>query len=93
MSNLIVKATSGKTVNLRSQPSKNAPIIDAIKVGNEVTLIEKTSSDWYKVSYNNYEGYMMSQFLQSTSKIGQEDLREVYNSLKETLTLIEKILK
>jgi len=93
MSKLIVKANSGKTVNLRRQPSKSAEVIKAINVGNEVTLIERTSSDWYKVSYGAYEGYMMAQFLQASSKISQEDLREVYNSLKDTLVLIEKILK
>lgn len=94
MSKLIVTATSGKTVNLRQQPTTTSKILQAIPISSEVELLEKSSSQWYKVKYLELEGYMMAKYLkQKQSTISQEDLRKVYNSLSETLTLIEKILK
>ena len=94
MSKLIVTATSGKTVNMRTQPTTTSSVIQAIPIATEVELIEKTSNQWYKIEYSGIQGYMMSKYLkQKQSTISQEDLRKVYNSLSETLTLIEKILK
>ena len=94
MSKLIVTAQSGSTVNMRVQPTTTSKIIQAIPLATEVELVEKTSSTWYKIRYEDKEGYMMAKFLkQKQSTVSQEDLRSVYNSLSETLTLIEKILK
>lgn len=93
MNKLTVMADAGNTVNLRQSPSTSAAIVIKIKVKSEVELIEKTNDTWYKVKYDKYEGYMMSKYLKEQKTISQNDLRAVYNSLKETLTLIEKILK
>ena len=94
MSKLIVTATSGKTVNMRKQPSTSAPILQQVPLSTEVELIEKSSDLWYKVEYSGTQGYMMAKYLkQKQSTISQDDLRKVYNSLNETLALIEKILK
>ena len=94
MSKLIVTATNGKTVNLRKQPNTSSGIVKQIPISTEVELIEKSSDTWYKINYNGTEGYMMAKYLkQKQSTISQEDLRKVYNSLSETLSLIEKILK
>ena len=94
MSKLIVTATSGKTVNMRKQPSTSAPILQQVPLSTEVELIEKSSDLWYKVEYSGTQGYMMAKYLkQNQSTISQDDLRKVYNSLNETLALIEKILK
>jgi len=93
MSELIVTANIGKTVNLRMSPSTSSAIVQAVPVKQKVQLIEKTNTEWYKVQYKSLKGYMMAKYLKSAdSTISQEDLREVYNSLKETLVLIEKIL-
>ena len=95
MSKLIVTADIGSTVNLRSSPSRTAPILTSIKLKQEVELIEKISDDWCKIKYNKYEGYMMAKYLKvpGQSKVSQDDLRAIYNSLKDTLVLIEKVLK
>lgn len=93
MSELTVTASSGNTVNLRAKPSTSASIIGRVPTKTKVQLVEKTSTDWYKVKYEELTGYMMAKFLKTDSKISQEDLRDVYNQLKETLVLIEKILK
>ena len=94
MSKFIVTAISGKTVNLRQQPNTSSKILQAIPITTEVEVIEKTSASWYKIKYNGTEGYMMAKYLkQKQSTISQDDLRKVYDSLNETLALIEKILK
>jgi len=93
MSDLVVTASSGNTVNLRIRPSTSASIIGRVPTKTKVQLVEKTSTDWYKVKYEGLTGYMMAKFLKTDSKISQEDLRDVYNQLKETLVLIEKILE
>ena len=94
MNELIVTATSGKTVNLRIKPSKGSMIIDTVPIHTKVELVNKFSDEWYEIKYKNHQGYMMAQFLKSSTsnKLSQEDIREVYNSLKETLTLLEKLL-
>ena len=94
MSKLIVNADKGQTVNLRKEPSKASEILERITIGKEVTLLERTTTEWYKIQYGKLIGYMMAQFLKiPTDEFSQEDLHEVYDHLKETLTLIEKILK
>lgn len=94
MSKLIVTAEKGKTVNMRTEPTTTAQIIQAIPITTEVEFIEKTSTQWYKIEYLGMQGYMMAKYLkQKQSTISQDDLRKVYNSLNETLALIEKILK
>ena len=95
MSKLLVTAESGDVVNLRKSTSKSSSIIAQIKIKSEVELIERTSDIWYKVKYGNNEGYMMAKYLKPITKsnINKEDLRAIYNSLKDTLALIEKILK
>ena len=95
MSNLIVSANSGSTVNLRKEPSTSSTILQPVPIGKEVELIEKTNDTWYKVKYKNIEGYMMTKFLKvSTSQIiTKDDLRKIYDSLSETLKLLETILK
>jgi len=95
MSKMIVTASQGKTVNVRISPSRTASIITTIPLKKEVTLVEKTSDEWYKIEYQGVTGYMMSKFLISNnnSPISKDDLRKVYDSLSDTLKLIEKILK
>lgn len=92
MSKLIVTASKGKTVNMRQNPTITAKVLQAIPLTTEVDLLEKTNSEWYKIKYKGVEGYMKAEFLKAKG-ISQSDLRSVYESLSETLTLIEKILK
>ena len=95
MSKLIVTADVGRTVNLRQSPSKTAPIITQIKLKTEVELVERITDEWCKIKYDKYEGYMMTKYLKSPNQttLTKDDVRKIYDSLRETLTLIEKILK
>ena len=45
---------------LRIDKDKNSKIIDTIKKGDIVTVIEKVSNEIYKVKYKNNEGYIKS---------------------------------
>ena len=93
MSELTVTASTGNTVNMRARPSTSSSIVKQVPTKTTVKLIEKTSTEWYKVQYGSLTGYMMAKFLKSNTGLSQEDLHTVYNQLKDTLVLIEKILE
>lgn len=95
MSKYIVTADVGATVNMREQPSKNAKIIVAIKIGIEVEVIEKTSDEWFKIKYGSKEGYIMSKYLRTpaSSTVTKDDLRKIYDALNNTLKVIDEVLK
>ena len=92
MSKLAVTAARGKTVNLRQSASSSSAVLGTVPVGAQVELIEKTSATWYHIKYNALEGYMMAKFLTS-AEVSKEDLKKIYNSLSDTLKLIEQVLK
>ena len=54
-------ASSGKA-NLRKGPSKSYSIVTKIANGETVTL-KGYSDEWYELSYKNYNGYMMAEFI------------------------------
>lgn len=62
-----VTCTSGSTVNLRKMPSKSANLVTTIKKGTTVNTAECPENGWYAVSYGNYFGFMMAEFLTGTS--------------------------
>ena len=58
-----VTAKSGSTVNLRQKPSKSAKILVRVPIGTTVTITEPGEA-WAAVTYGNYRGYMMAEFLE-----------------------------
>ena len=88
---MIVYATSGKTVNMRTLPNTSSLIIQAIPIGTEVEILENGNT-WSKIKYLEMEGYMMSKFLRESS-ISRADLQCIYDSLAATLKTIEEVLK
>jgi uncharacterized protein YgiM (DUF1202 family) len=65
-------ATTG-TVNapngliLRETASKTGKVVITISDKASVEIIEKTE-DWYKVKYNNYEGYLFAEYVDATEE-------------------------
>ena len=57
-----VVSGNGKTVVLRSGPSKQYAALASYKVGQQATVLEYGST-WCKVRINGLDGYMMSEFL------------------------------
>src|SRR3989339_1443923 len=50
-------------LNLRSGPSPKYNSIGIIKRGENVTVIEKTNSLWFKIEHNGKSGFLSSKFL------------------------------
>lgn len=57
-----VTATSGGTVNMRSQPNTSASIVMRVPIGTIVDVYEK-GTEWCKVKLDGKSGYMMTKFL------------------------------
>ena len=57
-----VVSQNGKTVVLRSGPSKQYEALASYKVGQKVT-VKSYGSTWCQVNINGLDGYMMTQFL------------------------------
>ncbi|MFM2016889.1 MAG: hypothetical protein RL007_545 [Bacteroidota bacterium] len=50
-------------LNVRSEPSANSPSIAVVKKGDHLTVLDSTSSFWYKVAYNGDTGYAAKKYL------------------------------
>lgn len=57
-----VVSANGKTVVLRSGPSKQYEVLASYQVGQQVTVLDYGST-WCHVRINGLQGYMMSEFL------------------------------
>ena len=54
---------TAQSLNMRNGAGVQYSIIITLSEGDEVMLIEKTTKDWWKIMYKNYEGYVSSQLL------------------------------
>lgn len=65
-----VRTNTGTGLNLREQPNMKGEIIMAVKNGQSVTVLQK-SSPWSRVKVGDREGYVATQYLNfSTSSSG-----------------------
>lgn len=55
-------ATSGGSLNMRSTPDSQGGVIRRLPNGANVTIQEKVN-DWYRVSYNGKQGYVLGTYL------------------------------
>lgn len=61
------ESLTGKTteaLNLRAEPNTGSKVLTVIPKGGEVKLLSISDPAWYRVSYNNKEGYVSSQYIQ-----------------------------
>ena len=59
-------ATEDSNLNIRQEPSTEAAIIGKAAKGENVTLVEQTSDDWWKVkTASGTEGYAYARYLQA----------------------------
>ena len=78
---------------MRASADTSAHILMKIPNNTKVTVISQEDK-WTKIKYNQKEGYVMTSYLvPNVNEITKDDLRTIYNSLKSTLAVIEKILK
>ena len=89
-----VVAEKGSTVNMRNNPSTNASVLKAIRIGTIVHVIEEENG-WSKIEADGMSGYMMSKFLQKVDEettddtvaviISKEAARELFAALGTSL--------
>lgn len=64
----IVTAPSGRTVNMRSRPSRGGLLNTRVPIGASVMVQETAKNDageeWSRITFNGMTGYMMTQYLQ-----------------------------
>lgn len=91
---MYVKTDNKGTLNLRAEPSLKGRVLAQIPYGTQLETFQ-LDANWSKVTYDDKTGYVMNKFLVVSLKkeITRNDLQKIYNSLQETLKLIENIIK
>ena len=65
-------ALFGDKVKLRAEPNTTSDVITLLRIGTEITILEKTAqfletttskTAWYKVTYNDQIGFIAGQFI------------------------------
>lgn len=62
---------SGSSLNLRSEPSTRAEVVNSIPANAKVVVLEKTNSEWSKVEYKDQTGYVASKYLSQKNSQNQ----------------------
>ena len=90
----VVTAVSGRTVNLRANPSEKARVLKSVPVGSVVDVLDNTSdANWTWISYNGLQGWMMSKFLTVPEEIDiHTELQNLRDQLANALETVEKLL-
>lgn len=88
-----VTAVSGRTVNLRANPSEKARVLKSVPVGSTVDVLEDADPVWARIAYNGITGYMMRKFLSVQEDIDLcAELEQARDHLVNALEIIEKLL-
>lgn len=88
-----VKTQNGGPLNMRREASTSSAVLATIKNGTKLE-VERINDTWSKTTFSDKVGYVMNKFLSENTNVDdKESLQKIYNSLKETLALIEQALK
>lgn len=82
-------AASGNNVNLRDAPKLSAKLVERVPLGDLVTVIEKTSDDWWKVKWGKCTGYMMKKYILTGAADGTW-AAEIFDLTKEQAESIKR---
>lgn len=55
--------SSSGGLNLRKGPGANYATINSIPQGSKIEVLDQNNEEWWKVKYNNQEGYVAAKFL------------------------------
>jgi len=58
-----IGTVNASSLNMRSKASTSSQVVASAPKGDKVVVIEKTSTLWYKVEYENTIGYMYAEYL------------------------------
>ena len=77
-----VKARTISNLNLRDEPSENGNVILTIPKGDVVELQIKYNSGWYKVLYNQNDGYVSGEYIKvlTQEEIGEMTVDRTYEN-------------
>lgn len=81
-----VRTNTGTGLNLREQPDMSGNIIMAVKNGQQVTVLQK-SSPWSRVKVGDKEGYMATQYLRFASTSNTTGTAAIVSNPKDTQVL------
>lgn len=56
------KVTGGLSLNVRNQPSTMGQIVNTLKDGEKVVIVDESYADWYKIQFP--EGFVMRKFIE-----------------------------
>lgn len=88
-----VKTQNGGPLNMRRDASTSSAVLAQIKNSTQLE-VERINDTWSKTTFSSKVGYVMNKFLSENTNVDdKESLQKIYNSLKETLALIEQALK
>lgn len=77
----VIVEVIGEDVNLRVSPSTEADVATTIPAGTRLTVLETVTAEdgttWYKVSYENVEGYIRSDMAQVVDDSEQEPAEDI----------------
>lgn len=98
--NAIVTAKTGKSVNLREQPTTNSKVIKTIPIGNTVQVMKEVDDIWDEILADSLSGYMMREFLKPENQseedkniaISKAQLLDIRNRVSSILELIDSLL-
>jgi len=88
-----VTAATGRTVNLRANPSDTATVLKTVPVGSSVEVLDDADPTWAMIRWMYYDGYMMKKFLvKETPAETYEALKDARDSLAHALAIIEGLM-
>lgn len=88
---VFVKTKNLGTLNCRVAPNKASAVIAQIPYGTELE-VDNLNSEWIEVEYKGKKGFVMREFLSSSSTITREDVKRIYDSLESALKIIKEVL-
>lgn len=69
-----VGVVTASSLRMRAEANTEASVVTSLTEGTEVTVLEAVNEDWYYVSYQDYKGYMSSDYLKLSSEAADDTL-------------------
>lgn len=60
----VVKVAANDTLNVRKEANGDSVIVNTLKPSQTVSILKKTSNNWYKVSCSGIEGYVNGSYIE-----------------------------
>ena len=67
---------STETLRLRKEPSTEAAVYTLLSIDQEVLVLDESIEGWLKVKYDNYEGYVSSEYVEIETLYDYAESRE-----------------